>query len=304
MNLRLGVYQSAHRGALRLLQLAHQTVDADVALPLLRRNLIVPLQAVQEPAVAVRLLLVLRGQGLEVLLQFPEALLQRIEAVPDHLQRGRRSQLLQNALDLPVGIPHSLQIGQIHLHLVIAQDSHGPAVLVRQLRAQILQDMFHAGEGLVDAVAQIAPGSCHQLLVAGLGFLVAGLQRLAFVVDRLQGSRALSLGEHAQHVRGESRQLACHIAGLLVILVLLHGHVVPGEVLVGQLVLRPLQGLYQLHHGLCVNGKAAPQQPHVHLRRHPQTDFLQLPPGGDVSHRGLPEFAAVVELRDGGRSFV
>ena len=304
MDLRLGVHQSAHRGALRLLQLAHQAVDADVALPLLRRDLIVALQAVQEPAVAVRLLLVLRRQCLEILLQLPEALLQGIEAVPDHLQRGRRGQLLQDALHLPVGIPDGLQVMQVHLHLVVAQDPHGPAVFVCQLHAQILQDMVHAGKGLVDAVAQVAPGSCHQLLVAGLCLLIGGLHRLAFVIDSLQGSRALSLGEHAQHVRGEPGQLARHIAGLLVVLVLLHSHVVPGEILVGQLVLRPLQGLNQLHHGLRVDGEAAAQQPDVHLRGHPQAHLLQLPPGGDVPHRGLPELAAVVEFGDGRRPLV
>ena len=304
MQICLRIYQRAHHCAVRLFNLADHPVDSDIALPLLRRDLLILLQSVQEPAVALSLPLVFRGQCLEVLLQVPEALFQRIEAVTDHLQGSRRRQLLQHAPDLSVGILHCFQIGCGHFHAVIAQDPDCPAVLLRKPHAETLQDIVHIGEGLLDAVSQIASGHGHQLLVALLCLLVIRLQHSALIIDGLKRGVSPAFREYAQHVRRQPGHLIRYGAGLTVIIILLHGHGIFREVLIRQLALRQLQRLYQFLHGRRVDGKAAPEQLHVHLRRHAQPYLLQLPSGHDVPYAGLPDLAAMIIFRDSRRFLV
>ena len=304
MDIRLGVYQRSRHCSFRSLYLADQSVDTDITLPLLRGDLLVALQPVEEPAVAVRLLLILGRKIFKVIFQFLEALLQRIDAVADHLQGGRRSQLGNNGLYKPVGIPHGLQVGDGHLHAVVAQNPGSPAVLLRGLHAQILQDLINVGKCLFNGVAQITPGSSHQGLISLLRFLISLLKHTAFIVELFQRGVALTLCKEAQHIRRQTRQLVGHRVHAAVIMIFVDGSRIPGEVLVSQLVLRLFQSLDQLLHGRRVNRKTSLEQFDIDFRRHAQSDLLQLPPGCDIPHISLPQLAAVVILGDGSRFFI
>ncbi len=300
----LGIHQCPHCCALCLFNLPHQSVNSDIAFPFLGCNLIIPFQAVQKPAVAFCFFFIFGRQCLKIFFQFPETLFQGIEAVTNHLQGCRGSQLLQYALYLSVRIPDCLHIGYGHLHLVVTQDSDRPAVFFCQLQAQIFQNMVHAGKCLLHTVAQVSSGCRHQLLITCLSLLIILLQNPAFVINCLQGSAALPFCKHAQHVCRQARQLVSHIADPAIILIFLHRHGILGEILACQLVLCLFQSLYQFLHGRGVNGKSAFQQFHIHFCRHAQSDFLQLPSGRNIPHAGFPQLTAVIIIRNGRRFLI
>ena len=124
-----GIYHRTYCGTIFSLNLVYHTIDTDISFPLILRDIFLLFQLIQETVVVLRLFLItLRIFG-KIGLQFPKSLLQRIYAVPNHLQYILRCQFLNHCSDLFVCFFDSFDIFCSNLHPVIREDADRPLVL-------------------------------------------------------------------------------------------------------------------------------------------------------------------------------
>ena len=268
MNLCLCIDKRAYGSAVRLLYLPHETVNADIALSLGGGNLMIPLQSVEEPAVALRRRLVLLRQLRKIFLQLRKALLEGVDPIPDHLERGGGCQLLYHRLHLSVRLPHLIKILKVHFHAVIAENTHRPAVLLRQLLPQIIQDLINISKSLFDAVPKIPSRRSHQGLIALSCLFISVLKSLSLCVEVSERLDALPLHKAPDDSCGQSRQFPDSSVSNLILTVPFDSIALLREILLRKLLLRLPQCIDQLLHRRGVNRKAALQQLHICLRSH------------------------------------